>query len=166
MDRITSLLDQTIRYTRDLTFEISPPVLYELGLPAALDWLAERFQSRHGLSVTIQHADDFPALSDDVRITLMKSVQELLTNVVKHARRGAGHRSDPSGPGAARDRGRGQGPGLRPRDVDLGGTASDHFGLFSIRERLEHLGGRLGVRSAPGFRNHRGAVAAADAMER
>ena len=34
---ILSILEQTIRYTRDLTVEISPPVLYELGLPAAIN---------------------------------------------------------------------------------------------------------------------------------
>jgi len=150
MDRIMSLLDQTIRYTRDLTFEISPPVLYELGLPAALAWLAERFQSRHGLSVTIQQAGDFPALSDDIRITLMKSVQELLTNVVKHARTGQATVQLRHDRGQVEIEVEDRGRGFDPRDVDLGGTVSEHFGLFSIRERLGHLGGRLGVRSAPG----------------
>ena len=47
IDEIATLLDQTIQYTRYLTFEISPPVLYELGLEAAIDWLAERFRKKH-----------------------------------------------------------------------------------------------------------------------
>lgn len=150
IDQIMALLDQTIRYTRNLTFEISPPVLYELGLPAALDWLAEQFRARHGLRVAIRHEGDFPDLSNDVRITLMKSVQELLTNVVKHAHASRATLCLRQRGGEVEIEVTDDGCGFDPRGVELGGTASDHFGLFSIRERLGHLGGRLGVRSAPG----------------
>lgn len=150
VDQIMSLLDQTIRYTRGLTVEISPPVLYELGLPAALDWLAERYQARHGLRVTIRREGVFPALSDDVRITLMKCVQELLTNVVKHAHANRATLWLRGGPREVEIEVIDDGRGFDPRGVELGGTASDHFGLFSIRERLGYLGGRLRVRSTRG----------------
>lgn len=150
VDQIMSLLDQTIRYTRSLTVEISPPVLYELGLPAALDWLAERFHAQHGLRVTLRREGVFPALSDDVRITLMKCVQELLTNVVKHAHADRATLWLRGGTREIEIEVTDEGRGFDPRGVELGGTASDHFGLFSIRERLGYLGGRLRVRSARG----------------
>jgi signal transduction histidine kinase len=119
IDRIMSLLDQTIRYTRDLTFEISPPVLYELGLPAALEWLAERFHKRHDLAVTIQQSGTFPPLSDDVRFTLLKSVQELLTNVVKHAQAGRATVRLHHGPGQIEIEVADDGRGFDPAGVDL-----------------------------------------------
>ena len=54
IDDIRELVKQTIQDTRTLTFELSPPVLYELGLVAAIDWLAEQFQLKHGLKIKVQ----------------------------------------------------------------------------------------------------------------
>ena len=50
LDELVSLSDQAIRYTRDLTFELSPPVLYELGLGAALEWFGERIEAQHQIA--------------------------------------------------------------------------------------------------------------------
>ena len=80
------LLEQTLEDTRTLTFELSPPILYELGLVRALQWLAEELSRRHGIKVVI---DGSPAageqLGDDLRSLLFRSVRELLINVIKHA---------------------------------------------------------------------------------
>ena len=81
---IMNLIDQTIKYTRDLTFEISPPILYELGLGAALEWIAERFDRKHQLKITIKEKTPIGRLADNLEIVLFKSVQEILTNVLKH----------------------------------------------------------------------------------
>ena len=83
-----TLLNQTIRYTRDLTSQISPPVLYDLGLSSALQWLGETFQVKHRVLVKVEAPTAHRRLADEVSATVFKSVQELLTNVVKHA--GAG----------------------------------------------------------------------------
>ncbi len=148
IEEILKLLDQTIRYTRNLTFEISPPALYELGLEAAIDGLAERFRTKHGLAVRIE-AEDVGPLGDEVAVLLYKSVQELLTNVTKHA-----------AAANATVRLRREGDLLRVEVEDDGrgfdGGAldawrhGDHFGLFKIRERLRYLGGTMQVRSEPG----------------
>jgi signal transduction histidine kinase len=86
IDEIATLLDQTIQYVRNLTFEISPPALYDLGLEAAIDGLAERFRKKHGLAVRVETNAEIGPLESDVVVLLYKSVQELLTNVMKHAR--------------------------------------------------------------------------------
>jgi two-component system, NarL family, sensor kinase len=149
IDEIAALLDQTIQYVRNLTFEISPPVLYEIGLEAAIDGLAERFRKKHGLAVRAETAPEIGPLGSDVVVLLYKSVQELLTNVMKHARatsvvirierEGDFIRVEVEDDGCG---------------FDAGALAScgagDHFGLFNIRERVQYLGGGMEIRSAPG----------------
>ena len=148
IEDLLELMDQAIGYTRSLTFELSPPVLYELGLGPALDWLGETFARKHGLRIEVRD-DCRRDLPDDLRVLFFKSARELLHNVVKHASATrvsieltcrAGHivldvTDDGCGFAAAS-------AGALPRDRS--------FGLFSIDERLRQLGGRLEIRSAPG----------------
>ena len=54
MDEVRRLVEQTIQYTRSLSFELSPPILYDLGFEAAMEWLAELIQTQHGISVKVQ----------------------------------------------------------------------------------------------------------------
>ena len=58
LEEIVQLLDQLIRDTRSLTFDLSPPVLYILGLEAALEWLTEQYQEKYGLTIALQEARD------------------------------------------------------------------------------------------------------------
>ena len=150
LEKIQRLLDQTIRYTRDLTFEISPPILFELGLESALEWLAERFPEKHDLDVDFEHDGRDLPLSEEVKITAFKAVSELLTNAVKHA--GADRArltlsfEDDRILITVEDEGRGfDTERLDPRTDAMGG-----FGLFSIRERIRCLGGETTIDSAPG----------------
>jgi two-component system NarL family sensor kinase len=149
IDEIMTLLDQTIRYTRNLTFEISPPALYELGLEAAIDGLVERFRKKHGLDARIEAAPDVGPLGGDVVVLLYKSIQELLTNVVKHAgAAGATVRLAREGD-LVRVEVEDDGCGFDEAGLDTEGVG-DHFGLFKIRERIQYLGGAMEVRSTPG----------------
>jgi two-component system NarL family sensor kinase len=149
IDRMSTLLDQTIAYSRSLTFEISPPALYELGLEAAIDSLAERFTWKHGLLVRAEAGPGIGELDTDVVVLLYKSVQELLTNVLKHAAaKTAVVRT--AGDGAfvrveVEDDGRGFDP-----EALVAYSVHDQFGLFNIRERIEYLGGTMRIRSSPG----------------
>jgi signal transduction histidine kinase len=149
LDDVLALLDQAIRYTRGLTFEISPPSLYKLGLEAAIEALAERFRGKYGLAVDVEGQAPGGRLDEEVKVLLYKSVQELLTNVAKHA-------------GAARSVVRicSEGELIRVEVEDDGrgfavGTVDqaaigDGFGLLSIRERVKYLGGKMEVRSLLG----------------
>ena len=149
LDSVMTLLDQAIRYTRSLTLEISPPALYELGFEAAIEDLAERFQRKHGLSVEVESQSEKGQFSEEVTVLLYKSVQELLTNVAKHARAAKsvvrigreGH--------LIRVEVEDNGQGFDVAAVEHAG-GDDHFGLLSIKERVKYLGGTMQVRSTPG----------------
>jgi len=141
------LLDQTITYTRDLTGTISPPVLFELGLEEALDWLAERMETTQGLQVAFRVNGSALDLRDEQKIMVFRSAQELLRNVVVHAGCDSATMTLTWRPDglelAVADRGCGF-------DAEKADLRTEAFGLFSIRERMRQLGGGVDVETEPG----------------
>ena len=177
LEEVAALLDPVLERTRSLTFELSPPVLYELGLDEALEWLAEQVSRRHGIRVTFQAATPGRRNvggADEVTVLLFQATRELLANAVKHARarhvtvRSAWSRDAVTVTVADDGRGfnaskllaaaGGMGNGDVMRDTTgegrngrgSPGPESEGFGLFSIRARMQHLGGRMDVSSARG----------------
>ena len=150
LDDARRQVEETIRQTRNLIFDFSPPVLHELGFEAALEWLVEEFQARNRLPTSFEDDGRPKPLQEPVRLTLFRASRELLANVVKHAR--AGHV-------AVRVRRDGDeicveveddGVGFDPAILNNHRNDDMAFGLFSIRERLDYYGGRLDIASAPG----------------
>jgi PAS domain S-box-containing protein len=145
------LLDEAIDASRDLTFEISPPVLYEQGLSVALRWLARHFREKHELEVRLEIEEADLGLGEEVQAFLFQAIRELLFNTVKHAHTRAAlltvrrsgehdlliHVAD-DGDGCVAE-------SLLDPSAEAGG-----FGLFSIQQRLRHLGGDMAVDTAPG----------------
>ncbi|MGD1147646.1 MAG: sensor histidine kinase [Thermoanaerobaculaceae bacterium] len=150
LEEMRALLDQTIRTTRSLTVEISPPVLYELGLVPAIQWLGDQFKRKHGLAVEVRAGDVGEQADEVVRITVFKAVREFLVNTVKHARAHGVTVEVTSSGGQLIVRYRDDGVGFDPAVVEGLGTRTDAFGLFNVRERCEYLGGRVGFESHPG----------------
>ncbi len=135
---------------RSLTFELSPPVLYELGLEAALQYMAEQMEREHGLPV--QCFDDRleKPLRDDLRVTLYRSVRELIMNAVKHARASVLKVSVSRFGEDIRILVEDDGVGFDNAALEIRPPAGAGFGLFSIRERLGCLGGQIAIDSKPG----------------
>jgi PAS domain S-box-containing protein len=142
-----ALIDQTIDDTRALTFDLSPPILHEFGVGAALEWLCDRFGAEHGMKITYGNDGRDHKLDTDLQGFLFQAARELLMNVVKHAsartvtvsleRHGADIVLTVADDGV----------GLPEGSASLPGAG---FGLFSIRERVQHLAGRLDVESRAG----------------
>ncbi len=146
---VEDLINKALEVSRSLTREISPPILREGRLIPALRWLAGWFVEKHGLKVTVAAADDVTPESDDQKVQLFRAVQELLFNVVKHARAGTAsvrvsHQCD-----QIQILVEDKGVGFDPAQVFAEGRTRG-FGLFSIRERLDAMGGRMEIESAPG----------------
>ncbi len=146
---VDDLLSEALAATRSLTAELSPSILHTGRLSEALQWLAQWVADKHGLTVQVE-ADAAVDLPEDVRTMLFQAARELLFNVVKHAgvERATLHLCC-AGEGEARltvaDEGAGSDPTLFGQARADGG-----FGLHSIRERLELLGGRMEVDTTPG----------------
>lgn len=142
---VEKLIHEARERTESFTFRLSPPLLQDVGLVAAAEWLAEEIKRRYGLSVTVHH-DGRPKLLDEAtRVTLFRALRELLINVARHAKTSVAHVRLWSTDAAA--------VGLSVEDAGVGFDRSDEpygFGLFSIRERLHQLGGSVTIEAAPG----------------
>lgn len=147
---IRELLDDTIQDTRTLMFEVSPLILYDLGFEPAVEWLIEQFSKRHKTQITYEGKGDFRMLGDDVKSYLFKAVRELLFNVVKYARAGTvkvlGQKKENCILVCVED----DGVGFDPSRVQFSIGSLSGFGLFNIRERIEHFGGEFDIVSKPG----------------
>jgi PAS domain S-box-containing protein len=151
VQRIDDLLGKCLDTSRSLTLQLSPPILYEAGLVAALRWLGEWFQGTHGLSVKVTARARRVADSEELRIALFQSVRELLFNVVKHAQvKEAQVELRQERDKELRIVVRDAGVGFNPAQLSAPAGPAGGFGLFSLRERIEFLGGRLEVESSLG----------------
>ncbi|MDH4320879.1 MAG: DUF3365 domain-containing protein [Desulfobulbaceae bacterium] len=144
------LLATTIKETRNLTFELSPPILYDIGLEAAIIWLAEQFQGRNRIICWVEDDGNEKPIDTVLRGILFRAVQEALNNVLKHA----GAQRVTIGIRRVETTIRidivDDGCGFAPAPQDNHPGHAPGFGLFSIRERLSLLGGALEIASTPG----------------
>jgi PAS domain S-box-containing protein len=143
------LIDEAVRASRSLSVELSPPMLYESGLTATLEWLAEQMKDKHGLDVTIEATDE--PEDEDIRVFLFQCVRELLFNIVKHARTPTARvRMERLDSDHIVVRVTDAGIGFDVAGLKERWSAGGSFGLYSIHERLNLLGGQLSISSAPG----------------
>jgi PAS domain S-box-containing protein len=151
---IVDLLTDAIDATRSLSVELSPPILHDHGLAAALQWLAERTGRQHGLQVEVEADPAANPESEEVRTLLFQATRELLLNVAKHAG------TDRARVRLIRDGNYAQlevmdyGRGFDPLILAAGGEKSQSFGLFHIRERLKQVGGNDKIEGGPGQGMH------------
>lgn len=150
IDAIEPMIQTAIKTVRDLSVDLSPPILHDEGLEQGIQWIAGRMREQYRMEVDLQAQGSFPVPDDGQRVLLFQILRELLFNAVKHAgvtsvevtlrREGDEYRIDVVDEGAGFD------PQQVLRDQ---GLAAGH-GLISARQRLQLIGGRLKIESTPG----------------
>ena len=148
---VREILDEAIRTSRSLTAELNPPILYNVGVVPALDWLAHWMKDKHGLEVEVCTESEAEPQSETHRVLLFDAARELLFNAVKHAGGGPVRLALTRLPAGeielvVEDRG----PGFDPAAVVGGVASSGGLGLLCLRERVEPFGGQLDIVSSPG----------------
>ena len=128
---------------------LRPPVLEDYGLEVALRWYTERFSERTGVLTLLQEKEFSSRLPLAVETTLFRIVQEVLTNVAKHAQARQVdiilERMDGLIQLSISDDGVGFDPeALRQFKKQPG------WGLITIEERAKALGGNVYMKSTPG----------------
>ena len=137
-----TLAGDAMSSTRELTTRISPPVLHDLGLPEAIEWLLARTQQRFGVQTCFVSEGPWRAIDDSWREPVFHSVSELITNAVKHAHAKSIRVSASTGDGVIDISVDDDGRGFAPETVGTRG-----FGLFSIEQRMARIGARLHIES-------------------
>jgi signal transduction histidine kinase len=141
------MVDDTVAATRRIAMDLRPLMLDDLGLSAAIEWLARDFERHTGLHVTLRLAPIQDLIDNRTATTLYRIVQEALTNCTRHARANAALVTiAPESEGVLLtviDDGDGF-PTVPPQ------SPRGSFGLIGIRERVYMLGGKLSVSNMPG----------------
>jgi PAS domain S-box-containing protein len=140
---ILATSDQTIQNIRKLCLELRPAMLDQLGLSAAVEWQVAEFQTRTGIVCDLVRPENL-AMSEAGAVTIFRILQELLTNITRHAQ--ATRASVQLRQDGARavlevsDNGRGA-----PADAL---ARTDRFGLLGVRERAMAVGGVVDFQSS------------------
>jgi signal transduction histidine kinase/ActR/RegA family two-component response regulator len=152
ISKIDGMLKGCLEVSRSLTTELSPPIQYDAEIGNVMDWLAAWARERFGLKVGVKRVEEVRVESLEMRMVIFRAVQELLFNVAKHSGVKEAEVSsrllseDSQVQVVVRDSGK----GFDLAAIRIGGGATGGFGLFSLQERLEALGGSLTIESAPG----------------
>ncbi len=150
LDEIRKLIEQIIKYTRSLTFDLANPILYQMGLQSAVAWLIEKIEEKHGITVEFISDKWVRDPKEEVSVILFKIVRELLFNIVKHAQaKKAVISMSYKGTNIhinVEDNGRGF------DYLKFGSylTENQSIGIFNIRERIKYLDGSFEIVSKKG----------------
>jgi len=155
LNEVLKSIDKIVQDMRSLTFDLGSSTLYELGLKAAVrELLNEKVEQKYGIKTKYEGDARLEPLDNNVRVLLYRAVRELLINVVKHAQ--AQHvkvsicRDDDNIYINVKD----DGIGFKSPAMGFNSGKTRGFGLFSIRERLNHIGGSVEIESKPGYGTH------------
>jgi signal transduction histidine kinase len=147
---ISNTIAEAVKQTRNLTFDLSPPTLYTFGLETAVAELTERFGENQKLKIIFENTDEPKPLTSHVKVLIYRSIRELLINIAKHADakvvQVALSRIGNKIKIVVKD----DGKGFNMSDLDSKPGSIKGFGLFSVRERLAHIGGSLNIQSGRG----------------
>ncbi len=147
---ITEQLDIAVDQARSLSFDLSPSLLYDLGLEVAIEDLADRISRERKLRCSFRSCSREKPLTEDVKILLYRGTRELLINASKHAQATlvtiSCVRAGSSIVIEIQDDGR----GFDVSRLQEHNGKAHGFGLMNLRERLHYIGGSMKIESNAG----------------
>jgi len=149
LDDSLSLVEQTAERVRDVMAHLRPPALDDYGLVAALRWYGEQFARRTGIAVTVEGEEPTPRPAARVENALFRIAQEALTNVAKHAQATHVMLTVAMEGGTLHLLVADDGIGFDPAHL-AEPTGGRGWGLLTMTERAEAVGGHCLIESSPG----------------
>jgi len=151
LDDVRGVIRKVVKDMRNMTFEICSPTLYEFGLEVAIsELLADKLGPQDGISYHFNNDGKSIPLSDDIKIVTFQSVRELINNVIKHAQARNVEVDVRSSHETIKITVNDDGVGFNPDELTSPEHKNRGLGLFSIAERLKHIGGQFEFQSQPG----------------
>lgn len=143
-----TLVEQSLREIRTLSYLLHPPLLDQAGLVSALQWYVEGFSKRSGINIDL-HAQPIGRLASDVEMALFRIVQEALSNVRRHsASETASIRLEHRHSAVVLEiKDQGRGLAVEGNDFDPNGAVCPGVGIPGMKQRLRQLGGKLEITS-------------------
>lgn len=157
LEELDANIQNILKNTRSLIFEISPPSLHQFGLVPALGTLAKRFMEDHQVKIIFEDDGQEKPLEDNIALLLFKAARELLVNAKKHAHarqiRIYTRRNQDYFQFELRDDGVGFGHdpfSLPPESLAAPKPGGGGFGLLNIKDRVEYYRGSFTLETSPG----------------
>lgn len=150
LEDVASQLDTAIKQARTLSFDLSPSVLYDLGFEVAIEDLVDRMSKERKINCQLENCEFAKPLADDIKVLLYRSVRELLINAAKHAKASNIKVSLLRSSSDIYIKVEDDGSGFDPAILNNDSKKAKGFGIFSIHERLNHIGGYMKIESAEG----------------
>ena len=147
LDFIKSHISNALENSRKITYELSPPVLYQLGIVDALDWYAEETENKYDIKFQFNSNVDTVKLSDVKSILIFRCVQEAVTNTIKYAEATSITLKLTKDKKAVDILITDNGKGFDTAVLNAGGNSSSGFGLFAVKERIRSMNGLLTITS-------------------
>nr|WP_198513505.1 PAS domain S-box protein [Confluentibacter lentus] len=144
-------ISEALENSRKITYDLCPPVLYELGLIEAIYWLAEKIEDQNQIKVKFETDFNDIKLSEPKLILIYRAIQEILNNAIKHS--GANQinirftKYEYGLQIIIKD----EGSGFDKSQLNSRSLTNSGFGLFAVRERIENLEGTFIINSTLGF---------------
>ncbi|HYM80641.1 MAG TPA: GAF domain-containing protein [Candidatus Limnocylindria bacterium] len=146
VDQMIEGVDATLDVVREITAELRPAMLEDLGLPAAIEWLTQRFARQSGIAATFESRLPDASVDRDRALAAFRIVQEALTNVARHARATRVTVTGEAADGELRLEVLDDGRGIAAQDL----AKPRALGLVGMRERANAYGGTVSIVPSPG----------------
>ena len=151
LDETIEITQRALEQVRNLSLDLRPSMLDDLGLSAALEWYVQRLSQAAGLKPELTLPTDAPRWAPTIEITCFRVAQEAMTNIMRHANARHVWIDLQFSPVDVRLRVRDDGQGFEPAAARLRATqTAASVGLLGMAERVELAGGQLKIESAPG----------------
>lgn len=144
------IVEDALMQVRRLATTLRPSMLDDLGLAAALQWIADQSASRSGFSVRFLYARTQPRLAADIETACFRIVQEALTNITRHAQAAEVEIQLDREQDRLVLRITDDGCGFNLDEMRMRALAGDSIGVLGMEERATLIGGELAIESAPG----------------
>jgi signal transduction histidine kinase len=152
--RALELVDEGMSSIRNVTNDLRPSLLDDLGLLPALRSMVADYTERRGMRVSLDAPPTLPVLSDEAEVALFRALQEALANVARHAPGSPARVRIAASDNVVTMRIADEGPGFAGDEALLRAEAEGHLGLSGMRERITALGGTVAVNASPGEGAH------------
>lgn len=150
LDRALELVDEGMRGIKNVTNDLRPSLLDDLGLLPALRSMVADYTERRGVPVTLQAPKSLPVLSDEAEVAFFRALQESLANVARHAGGAPTSVTITASENEVSMTVSDEGPGFGGEETLARAEAEGHLGIPGMRERITALGGVVNVRPRRG----------------
>jgi signal transduction histidine kinase len=141
------LIDEAIKFTRTLTYKLGNPILDQLGLGAALEWLVDQIQTTHDMLVQLEVDEELKGLKGEISTFLFNAIRELLYNVIRHAQAQKTTVSVFVNQDYIHVKVEDNGVGFDTSSIESDSLEHMSFGIFNLTERIKCLGGDIKIKS-------------------